>query len=163
METARVTNRGLALVPVLCLGLLGGCSYLPSNPFSREPEIALEDQSPQQIFLTGEALLADGRPRDAGETFSEVERLYPYSEWAKRAMLMSAFAYHEGALYAESRSAAGRYLDFFSGRSGILYAFSLLKRPPISAPIMYRDGTNTKVNGVAKRIPYPRARAIGCM
>ncbi len=67
METARVTNRGLALVPVLCLGLLGGCSYLPSNPFSREPEIALEDQSPQQIFLTGEALLADGRPRDAGE------------------------------------------------------------------------------------------------
>jgi outer membrane protein assembly factor BamD len=126
METARSTNRGLALVPVLLVSLLAGCSYLPSNPFTREPEISIEDQTPQQIFLSGEALLADGRPRDAGETFSEVERLYPYSEWAKRAMLMSAFAYHEGALYAESRAAAGRYLDFFPADVDAPYAQFLI-------------------------------------
>lgn len=73
----------------------------------------LESQSPQQIFIGAEELLAEGRPRDAGERFSEVERLYPYSEWARRAMLMSAFAYHEGAQYAESRGAANRYLQFY--------------------------------------------------
>ena len=60
-------------------------------------EAPLENQSPQQIYLGAEALLTSGEPREAGEQFSEVERLYPYSEWAKRAMLMSAFAYHEGA------------------------------------------------------------------
>ena len=75
---------------------------------------------------SGEALLADGRPREAGETFSEVERLYPYSEWAKRAMLMSAFAYHEGGLYAESRAAAERYLEFFPADVDAPYAQFLI-------------------------------------
>ena len=83
-------------------------------------------RSPQQIYLGAEALLADGRPREAGELFGEVERLYPYSEWAKRAMLMSAFAYHEGALYAESRAAAERYLEFFPADVDAPYAQFLI-------------------------------------
>ena len=86
----------------------------------------IENQSPQQIYLGAEALLSDGRPREAGEQFSEVERLYPYSEWAKRAMLMSAFAYHEGAQYAESRAAAERYLEFFPADVDAPYAQFLI-------------------------------------
>ncbi len=58
--------------------------------------------------------------------FDEVERLYPYSEWAKRAMLMSAFSYHEGALYAESRAAADRYLAFFPADADAPYAQFLI-------------------------------------
>ena len=58
--------------------------------------------------------------------FAEVERLYPYSEWAKRAMLMSAFAYHEGGLYAESRAAAERYLEFFPADVDAPYAQFLI-------------------------------------
>jgi outer membrane protein assembly factor BamD len=85
-------------------------------------EIPIENRSPQQIYLGGEQLLEEGRPREAGETFSEVERLYPYSEWAKRAMLMSAFSYHEGGLYAESRAAAERYLEFFPADVDAPYA-----------------------------------------
>jgi outer membrane protein assembly factor BamD len=86
----------------------------------------IETRSAQQIYLEGEAQLADGRARDAGETFSEVERLYPYSEWAKRAMLMSAFAYHEGGQYAESRAAADRYLEFFPTDAEAPYAQFLI-------------------------------------
>ena len=55
-----------------------------------------------------------------------MERLYPYSEWAKRAMLMSAFAYHEGAQYAESRAAAERYLEFFPADVDAPYAQFLI-------------------------------------
>ena len=89
-------------------------------------EVPLESQTPQQIYLGAEAALDDGRPREAGEQFSEVERLYPYSEWAKRAMLMSAFAYHEGGLYAESRAAAERYLEFFPADVDAPYAQFLI-------------------------------------
>jgi outer membrane protein assembly factor BamD len=85
-------------------------------------EIPIEDRSPEEIYLGAERLLASGRPREAGEQFSEVERLYPYSEWAKRAMLMSAFSYHEGRLYNESRAAANRYLDFFPADVDAPYA-----------------------------------------
>jgi outer membrane protein assembly factor BamD len=113
---------------------LGGCSRVGSSMPGSFPswmggsarEVPVENQSPQQIYLSGEALLSDGQPREAGQVFSEVERLYPYSEWAKRAMLMSAFAYHEGGLYAESRGAAERYLEFFPADVDAPYAQFLI-------------------------------------
>ena len=41
-------------------------------------------------------------------------------------MLMSAFAYHEGAQYAESRAAAERYLEFFPADVDAPYAQFLI-------------------------------------
>jgi outer membrane protein assembly factor BamD len=112
MVDLRALRRGwLALV---VLALLAGCT--------RERAAPVETRSPQEIYLDAEALLADDRPREAGALFAEVERLYPYSEWARRAMLMSAYAYHEGRLYAESRAAANRYLDFFPADPDAPYA-----------------------------------------
>jgi outer membrane protein assembly factor BamD len=136
MGVARLASRGLALAAAV-VGLsvaLGGCSRVGSSMPGSFPswmggsarEVPVENQSPQQIYLSGEALLSDGQPREAGQVFSEVERLYPYSEWAKRAMLMSAFAYHEGGLYAESRAAAERYLEFFPADVDAPYAQFLI-------------------------------------
>ena len=130
-----MASRFLALAAVLGLAIgLGACSRIggsmpgsmPSWMGGAPRETPLENQSPQQIYLGAEALLNEGRPREAGEQFSEVERLYPYSEWAKRAMLMSAFAYHEGAQYAESRAAAERYLEFFPADVDAPYAQFLI-------------------------------------
>ncbi len=103
---------------------MAACSdiRMPDIPFMGKSEPPVESLTPQQIYLNAEALLADGRPREAGEMFGEIERLYPYSDWAKRAMLMSAFAFHEGALYAESRAAAERYLEFFPADVDAPYA-----------------------------------------
>jgi len=112
---------GMTLVLAACSSL----SFRVPNPFgSNEPPV--ESRTAQQIYLDGEALLATNQPRDAGEMFGEVERLYPYSEWAKRAMLMSAFAYHEGGLFAESRAAAERYLDFYPADVDAPYAQFLI-------------------------------------
>jgi outer membrane protein assembly factor BamD len=114
-KSGRVLAMAGALVLIL---LVAACS--------RSREEPIETRSAQQIYLDAEAMLADGQPRDAGELFGEVERLYPYSEWAKRSMLMSAFAYHEGAQYAESRAAAQRYLEFFPADVDAPYAQFLI-------------------------------------
>lgn len=119
----RVARRGLTLLCVLGLTVsLSGCGGALRMPTFGQEANPVESQTPQEIYLNAEALLADGRPRQAGEMFGEVERLYPYSDWAKRAMLMSAFAYHEGGQYAESRGAAQRYLDFFPADVDAPYA-----------------------------------------
>ncbi len=121
----RLAGRGPTLLCALALAFpLTACANLrmPALPFMGESKPPVETLTPQQIYLDAEALLADGRPREAGEMFGEIERLYPYSDWAKRAMLMSAFAYHEGALYAESRGAAERYLEFFPADVDAPYA-----------------------------------------
>lgn len=140
MRVARSAGRVWALATALAAALsLAGCSQMPGSGsfgsgslgigslgFGANREPPVEGQTAQQIYLSAEAMLADGRPRDAGARFSEVERLYPYSEWAKRAMLMSAFAYHEGSLYNESRAAAERYLEFYPADVDAPYAQFLI-------------------------------------
>jgi outer membrane protein assembly factor BamD len=86
----------------------------------------IESRTAQEIYLGAEQFLNEGDAQRAGDQFGEVERLYPYSEWSKRAMLMSAFAYHEASKYADSRSAAERYLEFYPADVDAPYAQFLI-------------------------------------
>lgn len=119
MQVARAGARGLWAALAISIAL-AGCG-------SREPEENLEALEPADIFKRGEiALEAERRPDDAIRYFSEVERLYPYSEWAKRALIMQAFAQHRAKNYEESRAAAQRFLDFYPGDEDAAYAQYLL-------------------------------------
>ena len=89
-------------------------------------DIPIEDQSAEQIFTRGEFQLEVGKADDAAQLFGEVERLYPYSELAKRALIMQAFAYHEDRDYENSRAAAQRYIDFYPADEDAAYAQYLL-------------------------------------
>jgi len=60
---------------------------------SNEPA-PLDSFGPEEIYKRGEFQLETKDVDEAIRLFSEVERLYPYSEWAKRALIMQAFAYH---------------------------------------------------------------------
>ena len=59
---------------------------------------ASEDQAAEEIFNSGEKEILRKRYSDAAEKFTEVERLYPYSDWAKRALIMQVYAYHKDQL-----------------------------------------------------------------
>ncbi len=86
----------------------------------------LEGFTPEQIYTRGEYELSQNRSDDAAWYFSEVERLYPYSDWAKRALIMQAFSFHADKNYAESRAAAQRYIDFYPTDEDAAYAQYLL-------------------------------------
>ena len=86
----------------------------------------LESFSAEQIYERGEFELARNQHEEAAGSFAEVERLYPYSEWAERALVMQAFAWHEEGNYDEARAAAQRYLDFYPATEGKPYAQHLL-------------------------------------
>lgn len=90
---------------------------------ARDPqESPFASKSAEEIYREAESNLANGDPDEAGDTFAEIERLYPYSEWSKRAVMMSAFAYHSAGKYDESRAAAQRYLDFYPADEDAAYA-----------------------------------------
>ena len=55
-----------------------------------------------------------------------MERLYPFSEWAKRALIMQAFAFHKNQDYEQSRASAQRYIDFYPADEAAAYAQYLL-------------------------------------
>ncbi len=88
--------------------------------------VPIENFTAEQIFERGEFELDRSDPEDAAFYFSEVERLYPYSEWAKRAVIMQAFAHHQNKDYENSRSAAQRYIDFYPTDEDAAYAQYLL-------------------------------------
>ena len=86
----------------------------------------LETFSAEEIYRRGESELAREDYDDAAQLFGEVERLYPYSEWAKRALIMQAFAFHRDRDYENSRAAAQRYIDFFPADEDAAYAQYLM-------------------------------------
>jgi outer membrane protein assembly factor BamD len=89
-------------------------------------DIPLEQLGPQDIYKRAELQLEQGDPANAVKLFNEIERLYPYSEFAKRALIMSAFAYHADREYESSRAAAQRYIDFYPADEDAAYAQYLL-------------------------------------
>lgn len=123
MTGSKVRTRliGAALVAVMLAGCGGGGK---KNIFAQDAPI--ESYSAEQIFERGEFELNRRRPEEAATYFAEIERLYPYSDWAKRALIMQAFSYHKDSDYENSRAAAQRFIDFFPADDDAAYAQYLL-------------------------------------
>ncbi|MEL7130487.1 MAG: outer membrane protein assembly factor BamD, partial [Pseudomonadota bacterium] len=67
--------------------------------------------------------------RDYGEAielFNEVERQHPYSEWARRSTLMSAFAAYQSRQYDDAINTAQRYISLNPGSEHAAYAYHLV-------------------------------------
>ncbi len=108
-------------VAIIGLGLLVACGN--TDPLATGN---LEAYTAEEIYQRGEFELERNQPGDAASYFGEIERLYPYSEWAKRALIMQAFAYHRDEDYPNSRSSAQRFLDFYPADDDAAYAQYLL-------------------------------------
>ena len=85
-----------------------------------------EDKAAEEIFNSGERELIRRRYNDAAEKFKEVERLYPYSDWAKRALIMQVYTFHKGKEYENVVSAANRFIEFHPKDKDIPYAYYLI-------------------------------------
>ena len=92
-----------------------------------QKEAPLDTLSAEEIFERGEFTLETSKKgKDAVRYFSEIERLYPYSDYAKRALIMQAYSYHKDRDYENSRAAAQRYIDTYPGEEDAAYAKYLL-------------------------------------
>ena len=63
-----------------------------------------------------------GDYEQAAKLFDEVERQHPYSVWARRAQLMSAFNYYLAKKYTEAISSAQRFVTIHPGNAEAPYA-----------------------------------------
>ncbi len=109
---------------ILLSAALASCSGITGKV--ERGTVDYENYTAQQIFERGEFDLAANKPAVAAQSFAEVERLYPYSDLTKRAVIMQAYSYHLDESYEESRSAAQRYIDFYPTDEDAAYAQYLL-------------------------------------
>ncbi|MEM6577341.1 MAG: outer membrane protein assembly factor BamD [Pseudomonadota bacterium] len=123
MSDSGSSKSGL-IAALLVVWTLAGCNTLDGAV--ERGEIDYEEFTAEQIYGRAEFDLARGNPDIAATVFAEVERLYPFSEWAKRSVIMQAFSYHQAKDYENSRAAAQRYLDVYPTDGDAAYAQYLL-------------------------------------
>jgi outer membrane protein assembly factor BamD len=80
----------------------------------------------EELYNQAQNLLESGNARGAGRAFEEVERQHPYSQWATRAQLMSAYAYYGANDYDEAVAAAERFIELHPGHQDVPYAYYLI-------------------------------------
>ena len=118
----RIKNPLSPLIFLLILMLFSNCSEGPVDI----NKVTSEDRAAEEIYNSGEKYILRNRYGDAAEKFKEVERLYPYSDWAKRALIMQVYAFHKDRSYEELVSAANRFIEFHPSDKDVPYAYYLV-------------------------------------
>jgi len=78
------------------------------------------------LYNLAKRYLDQGNYTLAARMFDEVERQHPYSVWARRAQLMSAFSYYMAQSYPDAISSARRFLTIHPGNKDAPYANYLI-------------------------------------
>ena len=117
----RLFARSLAML--LLAVSLGACSEV--NLFSSDKPPP--DEADDRLYNEGLFLLnVKHDPKEAAKKFEEVDRQHPYSEWARKALLMTAFSYYQSNSYDECIGAAQRYVTLHPGSPDAAYAQYLI-------------------------------------
>jgi outer membrane protein assembly factor BamD len=120
----RIRGAGLGLyVGLAAIAVpLGGCA----NLFPDDKHSLLPDEPADKLYNEGLTLLNKREFEDAAKKFEEVDRQHPYSEWARKSLLMSAFSYYEIGKHEETIQAARRYIALHPGSPDAAYAQYLM-------------------------------------
>ncbi len=95
---------------VLAASLMSGCGYFFGKEKEDEPILP-----PGAIYSKAETLLDKQSYSDAAKAYEEVDINHPYSQEARRAIVMAAYAYYKDGKYDEAVGAAERYLTLHPG------------------------------------------------
>ncbi|HEY8440601.1 MAG TPA: outer membrane protein assembly factor BamD [Xanthobacteraceae bacterium] len=117
-QAACALTRFCALL--LLAGALGACALFDKDQIA-------PDEPADKLYNEGLYLLNQKKdPKEAAKKFEEVDRQHPYSEWARKSLIMSSYAYYQGGQYDECINAARRYITLHPGSPDSAYAQFLI-------------------------------------
>jgi outer membrane protein assembly factor BamD len=115
---ARVITQ-LAVAALVALSL-GACSLF-------DKDTVIPDEPADKLYNEGLYLLNSKKdPKAAAKKFEEVDRQHPYSDWARKSLIMTAFAYYEAGAYDDCINSARRYVTLHPGSPDAAYAQFLI-------------------------------------
>ena len=100
--------------------------FLFSCVSNKNEEIVYSERSLYQIYNTALKNLLNNDYAEAALEFEEVERQHPYSEWAKKAIIMSAYASYKRRDYLKAEANLNRFLNLYPASNFASYAQYLL-------------------------------------
>lgn len=89
-------------------------------------DFALDDTPPEVLYNEGLALRAQGKLKDADSKFQQLDKLYPYSEYAKKSLVNMAYINYSRGKYPEAINAAQRFVTLYPGNDDSAYALYII-------------------------------------
>jgi outer membrane protein assembly factor BamD len=118
------TRLARALAVALLAASLGACS---SFDFFAKKDDTPPDEPADRLYNEGLYLLnAKKDPKEAVKKFEEVDRQHPYSEWARKSLIMTSYAYYQAGEYDDCVNSAKRYITLHPGSADAAYAQFLI-------------------------------------
>lgn len=126
MDTSVKGGRGRAFrVALIVAGMTGVASLISGCQSDPDIDITAYAQSIEPadvIYNQGLANLQAGELTEASRKFDAVDKQHPYSEYARKAMVMSAFTNYRQGQYSEAINTASRYLSLYPNDEDAAYA-----------------------------------------
>jgi outer membrane protein assembly factor BamD len=146
----------LTVLLVLCAAVaVSGCSFIKK----KKPTLAYEERPVELLFSVGADDLDRHQWNDAVNYFREVERQHPYSEWSRRAILMTAYAHYEANDYSEAVADADRFIALYPGNASTDYAYYIKaicffeQIVDVGRDQAYTENAEVTLSDVIKRYP----------
>ena len=114
----------LLVAPVVLLAL-AACQTGPGGAKSKKAPAYVE-RPVDLLYNNARDELSKRNYTEAVTGFEEVDRQHPYSEWARRALLMTAYANYQQNKYEEAISGAQRFASLYPGNDSAVYAYYLI-------------------------------------
>jgi outer membrane protein assembly factor BamD len=108
---------GLALGAAL---LASGCSNTDAD------DLKVDNTPPDQLYNDGLAAMQKGQTTDAIKKFEDVDRLHPYSDLARKAILLEAYNNFQKNAFTDAISAAKRFITIYPQSEEVPYAYYLI-------------------------------------
>lgn len=109
--------------PVATLALLSGCNVLGGGSDIDTSYVARDVNT---LYSAAKGRLDNSQFDLSAALFDEVERQHPYSPWARRAKLMSAYSYYLSRDYNKAVQSSSSFLSIHPGNKDAPYAYYLI-------------------------------------
>src|SRR6516225_6421945 len=150
----------LAVALVALAVPLGGCGTGPLWDKFLAKDDTFVDEPADKLYNEGLYLMNQKKdPKAASKKFEEVDREHPYSDWARKSLLMSAYSYYQAGDYDNCIGSATRYVTLHPGSPDAAYAQYLIAASHYDQiPDISRDQTRTEkaiasLEEVARKYP----------
>ena len=117
LRSTPITMTLRCLCVVFAVALLASCAD--------KKELAYKEESVYDIYSKAMLNIEQEHYKEAALYFDEVERQHPYSIWATKAKLMSAYSYYHSNEYDEAITRLDRFISVHPGNRDIAYAYYL--------------------------------------
>jgi len=122
-KTPKSTSRLRSVAGLgLALTMLAACA---GNQSERD-ELAFVERPVEVLYNEATRAIDRNFFSEAIPLFEAVERQHPYSEWARRSMLMAAYSAYRAAKYDDAIERCRRYIGLHPGTRGATYAYYLI-------------------------------------